>query len=108
MLKNLESTNGLVYSGQLLLDLAESGMSREDAYRLVQGNAMRAWSDDLNFREMIYKEKAITKRLPKKQLDRAFDLDRQLRNVDKIFARVFDESKAPSRRAWDTKAAGSK
>jgi adenylosuccinate lyase len=108
MLKNLESTNGLVYSGQLLLDLAESGMSREDAYRLVQGNAMRAWSEDLNFREMIYKEKQIAKRLPKKQLDRAFDVDRQLRNVDKIFARVFDESKAPSRRAWDTKAAGNK
>jgi adenylosuccinate lyase len=108
MLANLESTGGLVYSGQLLLDLAASGMSREDAYRLVQQNAMKAWSEDLNFRDLIYKQKEITKRIPKKQLDSAFDLDRQLRNVDKIFDRVFDESKNQGRRAWDTKAAGNK
>src|SRR5437016_2112810 len=56
MLKNLESTGGLVFSGQLLLDLAEAGMQREDAYRLVQKNAMRAWQEDKNFREVIGKE----------------------------------------------------
>ena len=108
MMKNLESTGGLVYSGQLLLDLAESGMSREDAYRLVQGNAMRAWQEDINFRDLIYKQKEITKRLPKKKLDEAFDLRRQLRNVDKIFGRVFDESKTPGRRAWDAKSGDAK
>ncbi len=108
MMKNLESTGGLVFSGQLLLDLAESGMSREDAYRLVQSNAMRAWKEDLNFRDLIYKQKEITKRLPKKQLDNAFNIERQLRNVDKIFARVFDESKNLGRRAWDSKSADAK
>ena len=50
MMKNLESTGGLVFSGQLLLDLVEAGVLREDAYRLVQANAMKAWKEDLNFR----------------------------------------------------------
>jgi adenylosuccinate lyase len=89
MLKNLESTGGLVFSGQLLLDLAEHGMSREDAYRLVQKHAMGAWKDDLNFRELVMADPEITGRVPREQIERAFDLKRQLRNVDKIFARVF-------------------
>src|SRR5207302_791367 len=92
MLQNLESTGGLVFSGQLLLDLAESGMSREDAYRLVQSNAMRAWREGLNFRELVSKEKAISSRVSGSKIERAFDLKRQLRNVDKIFARVFKPS----------------
>jgi len=91
MLVNLESTGGLVFSGQLLLDLVEHGMSREDAYRLVQKHAMDAWREGLNFRELVLADKAITGRVPRAQVDRAFDLSRQLRNVDKIFARVFPE-----------------
>jgi adenylosuccinate lyase len=78
-----------VFSGQLLLDLAEAGMPREDAYRLVQGHAMRAWNDGLNFRELVLKDKEITTRMPRSKIERAFELSRQLRNVDKIFARVF-------------------
>jgi adenylosuccinate lyase len=93
MKQNLESTGGLVFSGQLLLDLAESGMSREEAYRLVQKNAMRAWQEDKNFHKLIEQEKEITKRLSKRQLERAFDVTRQLRNVDRIFARVFGTGK---------------
>jgi adenylosuccinate lyase len=89
MAANLESTGGLVYSGQLLLDLVEHGVSREDAYRLVQGHAMRAWKEGLNFRREVMQDKTITARVPKAKLERAFDLQRQLRNVDKIFARVF-------------------
>jgi len=89
MKANLESTGGLVFSGQLLLDLAEAGMPREDAYRLVQGHAMRAWNEGLNFHELVLKDKEITSRMPRSKLERAFDLKRQLRNVDKIFARVF-------------------
>ena len=89
MLKNLESTGGLVFSGQLLLDLAEHGMSREDAYRLVQGHAMRAWKEDLNFHELVMNDPEITSRVPQKVIQRAFSLKRQLRNVDKIFKRVF-------------------
>lgn len=95
MKENLESTGGLVFSGQLLLDLAEAGMLREQAYRLVQHHAMRAWKQGLNFRQLVLKDKAITRRLSQRQLERAFDLKRQLRNVDKIFARVFGEGSPP-------------
>ena len=95
MKENLESTGGLVFSGQLLLDLAEAGVLREQAYRLVQHHAMRAWKQGLNFRQLVQKDKAITRRLSRRQLERAFDLKRQLRNVDKIFARVFGESSPP-------------
>jgi adenylosuccinate lyase len=88
MLKNLESTGGLIFSGQLLLDLAESGMSREDAYRLVQGHAMNSWKNDLVFRDEVAKVPEITARLSPEKLARAFDYNRQLANVDAIFARV--------------------
>jgi adenylosuccinate lyase len=89
---NLESTGGLVYSGQLLLDLVESGVSREDAYRMVQKHAMRAWKQGLNFRQLVLKDKQITRRVARAKIERAFDLKRQLRNIDKIFARVFVDS----------------
>ena len=89
MIKNLESTGGLVFSGQLLLDLAEHGMSREDAYRLVQKHAMCAWKEDLVFRDLVMNDPEITARVPRQQIEQAFDLKRQLRNVDKIFLRVF-------------------
>jgi adenylosuccinate lyase len=89
MLANLESTRGLVFSGQLLLDLVEHGVSREDAYRLVQSHAMRAWREGLDFHQLVLADKSITNRVPRKQIEHAFDLDRQLRNIDKIFARVF-------------------
>jgi len=89
MKANLESTGGLVFSGQLLLDLVEHGVSREDAYRVVQSHAMRAWKEGLNFRELVMRDRNITGRVPAKALQRAFDLDRQLRNIDAIFARVF-------------------
>jgi adenylosuccinate lyase len=88
MLHNLESTGGLVFSGQLLLDLAESGMSREDAYRLVQSHAMRSWKEGLTFREEIARDPAITSRLTPEKLAHAFDYARQLANVDAIFTRV--------------------
>jgi adenylosuccinate lyase len=91
MLKNLESTGGLIFSGQLLLDLAESGMSREDAYRLVQGHAMNSWKNDLVFRDEVAKVPEITARLSPEKLARAFDYNRQLANVDAIFARVLKE-----------------
>src|SRR6201993_2935522 len=92
MLKNLESTGGLIFSGQLLLDLAESGMSREDAYRLVQKNAMHAWKNDLVFRDLVAREPEITNRLSAEKLARTFDLKRQLGNVDAIFDRVLQNS----------------
>ena len=89
MKANLESTRGLVFSGQLLLDLVESGISREDAYRLVQSHAMRAWKENLNFHNLILNDSEISGRVPRAKIERAFDLKRQLKNIDKIFARVF-------------------
>ncbi|MGA7400456.1 MAG: adenylosuccinate lyase [Candidatus Sulfotelmatobacter sp.] len=94
MLANLESTHGLIFSGQLLLDLVEQGVSREDAYRLVQAHAMRAWKEGLNFHDLVLADKEITKKVPRKQIEYAFDLQRQLKNVDKIFARVFKTEEA--------------
>ncbi len=88
MLRNLESTGGLIFSGQLLLDLAEAGMLREDAYRLVQGHAMRAWKEDLVFREEVARDAEITAWLSTEKLATTFDMTRQLGNVDAIFARV--------------------
>jgi adenylosuccinate lyase len=95
MKANLESTGGLVFSGQLLLDLVESGISREDAYRMVQSHAMRAWKEGLNFRELVQGDQAITSRVPAEVIENAFDLKRQLRNIDAIFARVFKGKPAP-------------
>jgi len=94
MLANLESTHGLIFSGQLLLDLVEHGVSREDAYRLVQGHAMRAWKEGLNFHDLVLADKEITGKVPRKQIEYAFDLQRQLKNVDKIFSRVFKTEEA--------------
>ena len=91
MKKNLELTGGLIFSGQLLLDLAEAGMLREDAYRLVQGYAMRAWKEDLNFRDEVGRDAEIAKLLSKEKLDRTFDYERQLGNVEAIFERVLGE-----------------
>ena len=88
MLKNLESTGGLVFSGQLLLGLSAAGMSREDAYSLVQSHAMRSWKEGLTFRDEIARDPAITSRLSPAQLAAAFDYTRQLANVDAIFERV--------------------
>jgi len=89
MLRNLDTTQGLVYSGQLLQDLVEKGMPRDDAYKAVQENAMVAWESESNFRDRVANDPRITKFLTPKELDHTFDLQRQLRNVDKIFDRVF-------------------
>ncbi len=91
MAANLEGSGGLVYSGQVLLDLVEHGMTREEAYRRVQAHAMRAWREGGNFRELVLRDRSITERVPRRQIERAFDLTRQLRNVDRIFARVFPD-----------------
>lgn len=92
MKANLESTGGLVFSGQLLLELVEQGISREDAYRLVQAHAMRSWKEGLNFRELVTRDRSITDRVSPEAIARAFDVKHQLRHVDAIFARVFGPS----------------
>jgi adenylosuccinate lyase len=90
MRKNIDLTRGLIFSGQLLLDLAAAGLSREEAYRLVQSHAMNTWESDGDFRQAIEADPLISSKLTKSQLDHAFSLERQLKNVDRIFERVFD------------------
>ncbi|MGB8523330.1 MAG: adenylosuccinate lyase [Candidatus Acidiferrales bacterium] len=89
MQRNLDSTMGLIFSGQLLQDLVEHGAPREDAYKWVQGHAMSAWESETSFRDRIVADANIRKFLDEKALAHTFDLKRQLRAVDAIFRRVF-------------------
>jgi adenylosuccinate lyase len=89
MKRNLDLTRGLVFSGQLLLDLSAAGMLREDAYRLVQRHAMTAWQEDGDFRAAIESDPAITQHLTPAAIEDSFSVSRQLRNIDQIFQRVF-------------------
>jgi len=91
MRRNLDMTRGLVFSGQLLLDLAAAGMLREAAYKMVQRHAMEAWENESDFRAAVEADPEITRVLTREQIAESFSLERQLRNVDKIFARVFDD-----------------
>ena len=94
MRANLESTRGLIFSGQLLLDLVEHGVSREDAYRLVQSHAMRAWKENLNFHDSCSPTKKSPAKFRGSKSNTPSICTRQLKNVDKIFARVFPQKKS--------------
>jgi adenylosuccinate lyase len=89
MRRNLEATKGLVFSGQLLLDLAAAGMLRERAYKVVQSLAMDAWENEGDFRAAILSDPDIRSVLSVEDIEKSFSLERQLRNVDRIFDRVF-------------------
>jgi adenylosuccinate lyase len=97
MRQNLEMTRGLVFSGQLLLDLAAKGVLREEAYGWVQRNAMRAWEHGEDFRRLVSADPDISRVLSPAEIRAAFDLGRQLRHVDAIFSRVFDGAR-PTRK----------
>ena len=92
MRRNLDLTRGLVFSGQLLLDLAAAGMLREQAYAIVQRHAMDAWENDGDFRAAVTADPAIAGLLDSAQLASAFSLERQLVHVDAIFDRVFSDA----------------
>jgi len=91
MRANLESLGGVTASGRLLLELTLKGLSREDAYAIIQPLAMRVWDEGSNFRDLVMNDTRITDKLSREELDALFDVDKQLRNVDKVFARVFGE-----------------
>jgi len=91
MRQNLESLGGVTSSGEVLLELTKFGLSREEAYAIVQPLAMKVWDEGANFRDLATHDPGIQSHLKPAQLDRLFDLDHQLRNVDKIFDRVFSE-----------------
>ncbi len=89
MLENLSATRGSIFSGQLLLALTKAGVSREQAYEWVQRNAMKVWDQGGELQTLVSADKDISALLSKEQIDRVFSLDTYLRNVDKVFARVF-------------------
>jgi adenylosuccinate lyase len=89
LLENLNATRGLVFSGQLLLELAAAGVPREEAYYWVQRNALKSWDERLDFRELVANDPDISARITPAQIDRAFDVRTQLKNVDRVFDRVF-------------------
>jgi len=86
--RNLELSRGLYFSQRLLLALVETGLSRDEAYRLVQGHAMRAWEEELDFPELVRADGEIGKRLDPAALDAIFDLGQYTRHVDTIFERL--------------------
>lgn len=90
MLKNLNLTHGLVFSGQLLLALTQKGVSREDAYAWTQRNAMKVWDEGGEYFERVNVDPDISSHLNADEIARVFDLKRYLRNVDRVFARVFN------------------
>jgi adenylosuccinate lyase len=88
MLRNLEASHGLVFSHRLLLALVEAGLDRAEAYRIVQRNAMRAWDEERDFRELVRTDPQIVARLSDEQLDAAFDLGSTIAHVDTVFDRL--------------------
>jgi adenylosuccinate lyase len=91
MRENLNRSRGVVFSGTVLLELARRGVSREQAYEWVQRNAMRSFAEQRDFKGLLLDDAEIVAVLPRADLERAFDLDEQLRHVDHIFGRVFEE-----------------
>ena len=89
MSENLELTHGLVYSGELLLELVSKGITREEAYRWVQRNAMRVWDEGGTFKDKVLSDADIVKVCGNKEIAKVFDSTRLLKNVDRIFTRVF-------------------
>lgn len=92
MEKNLWLTRGLIFSEKILLKLIDKGLSREDAYLLVQGNAMKCWTDKIDFKNVIINDRKIISHLSLEEIEECFDVKHDLKQVDYIFDRVFSES----------------
>jgi adenylosuccinate lyase len=92
MLANLEATRGLYNSQRVLLALTQAGVSREDAYRLVQRNAMKVWEHGADFLEELLADPEVTAALPEAEIREKFDLGYHTKHVDTIFRRVFGEA----------------
>ena len=91
MLKNIELTRGLAYSGQLLLDLTRKGVLREDAYRWIQRCSMKVWDEDKDFLRVLQEDPDISRTLTPDEIRSVVNPEHQMRNVDAVFARVFEK-----------------
>jgi adenylosuccinate lyase len=118
MRENLERSRGVVFSGTVLLELARRGIPREQAYEWVQRNAMRSFHERMDFKRLLLADADVTRVMTPAEIERAFNLEEQLRNVDAIFERVFQEgtrvgslqgvgaNAAGDRDAWQALGAG--
>jgi adenylosuccinate lyase len=93
MIYNLNMTHGVIFSQMVLLALIEKGTTREDAYAVIQNNAMKSWQEGLEFRDLLEKDSTVAKYLQKKELAAIFNVNNFLKNLDFIFNRVFGGKK---------------
>ena len=91
MMRNLEKTEGLIFSQSVLLALVDKGITREEAYKLVQKNAMQSWTKGKDFLTLLKKDKKIGVLLKKNEIEKIFNLKAQFKNVDIIFKRIFNQ-----------------
>jgi adenylosuccinate lyase len=96
MQKNLERLGGLIHSQRVLIALTQKGVAREEAYAIVQRNAMRAWQGEGDFLSLLAADKEVRKHLSEAELKQNFDLDYHLKHVDTIFERVFCKTSVAS------------
>jgi len=88
MMKNINHTNGLIFSQEVLLALIKKGITREDSYQIVQENAMKSWNEGLDFKKLLYDDTKVSKYLTNKEIDKLFDLDKIMVNINKIYKRI--------------------
>ena len=88
MMKNINLTNGLIFSQEVLIALIKQGLKREDAYKIVQKNAMKVWEKKCDFKELLLNDKVITKYINKDDIDKLFNLDKIMININKIYKRI--------------------
>jgi adenylosuccinate lyase len=94
MIENLNKMKGLIYSQQVLLKLADRGLERQEAYEMVQRNALKVWETGRDFQSLVLEDKEIRKYLSRKDIAEIFSLEYHLKHVEHIFQRVFGESVA--------------
>ena len=89
MLENLNFTKGLVFSQEMMLELTKTGMTREKAYKLIQGHAKSSFAKNINLKNLVKKDKIITKKISEKKIDKIFTYNKHFKNINYIFRRVF-------------------
>ena len=108
MQKNLDRLGGLVHSQRVLIALTQKGVAREDAYRLVQRNAMKVWRGEGDFLALLKTDPDVRKHLSEAELEACFDLGYHLKHVDTIFERVFGRADADRRDEYTRASAGTR
>ena len=88
MKKNINSTNGLIFSQEVLLLLIKKGLTREKAYEMVQKNAMKVWKEKIDFNKLLKSDKNIMKHVTEQEVDNLFDISKIMKNINKVYKRL--------------------